>query len=137
MKALICGGRDWDRVLNSFQALDDFHAVQPITHVIHGGARGADAIGGAWAKARGIPCDEFPAAWNDLTQPDAVIKINWRGHKYDALAGFRRNRQMADQKPDVVLTFPGGAGTASMVNLARERGIRIVRLMSYPKDLLG
>ena len=135
MKVLICGGRDWDKILASFKALDDFHAVEPITHVIHGAAPGADEIGVAWAKARGITCDAFPADWGNLSHPDAFVLTNRRGTKYDAKAGSRRNILMADQKPAVVLAFPGGKGTRNMINIAKGRGIRVVQLMDPASGL--
>jgi hypothetical protein len=42
-------------------------------------------------------------------------------------AGPRRNRRMLVAfKPDVVLAFPGGAGTASCCAVARELGIPVI-----------
>ncbi len=127
MKVIICGGRDWNRVLDSFKVLDEFHRLTPITHVIQGGATGADKIGAAWAKARGIVCDEVPAEWDDLSHPDAIIKTNKRGKKYDAHAGHRRNLKMANMKPDCVLAFPGGDGTENMCRTAKAMGILVHR----------
>jgi hypothetical protein len=31
-------------------------------------------------------------------------------------------------KPDLVLAFPGGRGTANMMRQARERGVRVVEV---------
>src|SRR5262249_62369122 len=39
--------------------------------------------------------------------------------------GSKRNQQMLEEgKPDLVLAFPGGRGTADMVRRAQEAGIR-------------
>lgn len=54
---------------------------------------------------------EFPADWD----------------KYGKRAGYLRNVQMLDEgKPDLVVAFPGGKGTAMMVKLAKERGVRVI-----------
>jgi hypothetical protein len=47
-----------------------------------------------------------------------------------SLAGqpaYRRNQQMLDEgRPDLVVAFPGGAGTANMVKLARAIGCEVI-----------
>lgn len=76
--------------------------------VIHGGAKGADAMAAEWAAKNGYPVIEMKAAWTAL------------GHK----AGFVRNRWMVDwANPNLVISFPGGVGTADMLKLAKERQI--------------
>ena len=108
---LICGGRDYyDRDwMRHF--MDALYEKRPIFEVIHGGAQGADQIGGEWARMRRIPVRVFPADWRGL------------GRK----AGPIRNQQMLDEgKPHCVVAFPGGIGTASMVSLARKAGVRVL-----------
>lgn len=104
---LVCGGRgrapDW---FNG--ALDSFHAANPITRIIHGDAIGVDRAAGAWARLRGVECLTWPADWGRL------------GHR----AGPVRNaRMLAEGRPDAVLGFPGGVGTAHMLALARAAGV--------------
>lgn len=44
-------------------------------------------------------------------------------------AGPIRNQQMLDEaKPDWVVAFPGGNGTADMVRRARKAGVKIVEV---------
>lgn len=38
--------------------------------------RGIDYLGEVWAKKHSISIKPFPADWNDLSHPDAVIRIN-------------------------------------------------------------
>ncbi len=121
MRALICGGREWLKERETFDALDRIHARTPITFVIEGGQRtrdpktrqiigGADYWGYVWAKKNGIHGVTCPAQWTKL------------GKK----AGFIRNLAMAKKhKPDIVIVFPGGTGTAHMRNTARELGIPV------------
>lgn len=118
MKVLVCGGRDFSDTEFLFWFLDEVHFRRPITLVIHGGARGADGLAGHWARAREVPCDVYPANWN----------------KYRNAAGPIRNQQMLDEgTPDLVIAFPGGAGTADMVSRSRKEGVK-VHCVNYRSD---
>ncbi len=119
-RVLICGGRDLDRsavfnYLNQHAQGDITEALGskawPVTAVIHGGARGADEGAGMWAEREGIK--------------PTVFKADWR--KHGKAAGPIRNRKMLEEgKPDLVIAFQGGKGTASMIALAREVGVRVL-----------
>ena len=39
---------------------------------------------------------------------------------------MRNARMLAEGKPDLVVAFPGGRGTADMVAQARKAGVRVV-----------
>ena len=107
MRVLACGGRDYADRQTVFEALSE---LQDVTLIIHGGARGADALAGEWAQARTIPCLRHPANW-------AV---------YGRSAGAVRNQDMLTAwRPQLVVAFPGGAGTGHMVRIAREAGIEV------------
>lgn len=110
MKVLVCGGRDYADARALAEVLDAIGRETPITRLIHGAARGADSLAAAWAKSRGIPASAFPADW----------KTDGRA------AGFVRNaRMLREGRPEVVVAFPGGKGTAHMVNLARAAGVPV------------
>jgi hypothetical protein len=110
MKILVCGGRDFADASALNEALDTIHREKNVTRLIHGAARGADALAAAWAASRGIPAHAFPADW--VTQGKA--------------AGFRRNEAMLHQgTPELVVAFPGGKGTAHMVNLAKAADVPV------------
>lgn len=100
---LVCGGRDYSDKARVYEELDRLHALRPIGTVIHGCARGADAIAARWAFERGISVNPFPADWKT------------HGKK----AGPMRNAKMLEEgKPDVVFAFPGGKGTSDMIGKA-------------------
>jgi hypothetical protein len=110
MRVLVCGGRDYTDVTTVERVLDRLHERTPFSCVIHGGARGADTLAGLWAKSRNVPVETHPAAWS----------------KYGRAAGMIRNEQMLrDGRPDVVVAFPGGVGTAGMVRIAREARVPV------------
>lgn len=110
MRVLVCGGRTFDDRPMLLRVMDRIHATREITTIIHGAARGADLLAGAWAVMRRVPVQEFPADWN--------------GH--GKAAGPIRNQRMLDEgKPDLVIGFPGGTGTRDM--LQRAAAARIMR----------
>ena len=113
MKVLVCGGRDFTSYGTLCKKLDELDAIHGFEKVIHGGARGADRLSGDWAFARGIYCNVYEANWE----------------KHGPAAGPIRNQRMLDEgKPDLVVAFPGGKGTADMVRRARSRGIEVMEI---------
>jgi hypothetical protein len=112
MRVLVCGGRDFvmsDHFANVFH---DILGRVGATSVIHGGARGADAEAGKLAWGRGLPVEVFHPDWS-------------KGRK----AGPMRNQRMIDEgKPDLVIAFPGGRGTADMIHRANVAGIEVVEI---------
>jgi uncharacterized phage-like protein YoqJ len=109
---LVCGSRGWTDVAKIESALKIYEP----TVVIHGGAVGADQLAAQIAHDLG----------HDVRPP---FLPNW--HQYGARAGFVRNAQMLDEKPDLVVAFWDGEsrGTKNTITGAMERGI-IVRVVS-------
>jgi hypothetical protein len=111
MRVLVCGSRDYRDIHEMEWALEPFLNEDLV--IIQGGARGADSLAKAYAETRYVPCEEYPADWK----------------KYGRRAGFIRNKQMLDEgKPDLVIAFPGGIGTAMMVRLAEAAGVEVIRI---------
>lgn len=111
MRVLVCGGRTTSDQARVFEVLDRILVeVRGIELLIHGGAAGADRIAGDWARARDIDCEVFVAEWS----------------KYGGHAGPIRNSQMLRiAQPQLVVAFPGGAGTLDMVTKARAAGVEV------------
>lgn len=129
MRLLVCGGRDYVNTVMVYRTLDALHRRTPVTEFIQGGAKGADRIAKEWAMTKvEIIRWECKAAWLDLSHPDAVIKVRADGTKYDAKAGHRRNARMLEWKPDLVVAFPGGGGTADMVRQARAANVQVIEV---------
>lgn len=98
------------------RALDAFHARHTVTLLIHGAARGADSWARQWAGGRGVATLAFPAKWYP----------KGRRGPLDRAAGHKRNAQMLyEGRPDAVLAFPGGRGTANMVGKAQAAGVPV------------
>lgn len=109
MKILVCGGRDYRDRDFVFHTLGSVHAAVVVSCVVHGNASGADSLADEWATSEGIEVRAYPANWT------------LHGRK----AGPIRNSQMLAEEPDIelVVAFPGGAGTADMVAKAKKKGI--------------
>lgn len=112
MRIIVCGGRDFRDRLWLYAGLDRLHGVNPITHVIEGGAEGADRYAAEWAKQHNIK--------------STTVQANWGEH--GKRAGYLRNVEMADMDPLLVLAAPGGKGTAMMVAIAEQRQIPVAKL---------
>ncbi len=110
MKVLCCGDRNWNNRRIIMRELSNFSYD---TIIIEGEARGADTISRLASEYLQLEVLKFPADWN----------------KYGKSAGPIRNRQMLDQKPDLVLAFhndiENSKGTKDCVKEARRRGIKI------------
>jgi len=112
MRLLVSGGRDFDDVEFIVTHLTRLSAVRDISCLIHGAASGVDTIAAMWADEVGIPHIPVKAEWRD------------DNGKLDKSEGLRRNQLMIDQHyPDALFAFPGGRGTANMV----ERGMKCIR----------
>jgi hypothetical protein len=113
MRVLVCGGRDYADYVNVVKMLSALETMRgPFTTIIHGCARGADTLADRYARANDIVVAKFPADWE----------------RYGSAAGPIRNRQMLDEgKPDLVVAFPGGRGTANMVQQARRVGVEVYK----------
>lgn len=116
MIVLVTGGRDCKDLGLVYGALD---LIEP-SLVIHGAARGADSLAQRWAELQGVPTKQYP-----------VTKADW--DTYKNFAGSIRNQKMLDDNPDinVVLAFPGGAGTNDMIRRAKLQGFNIIRIGNH------
>jgi hypothetical protein len=98
--------------------LDDLSKIDEIKMVITGEGGRTDEMISQWAENRGIDQIKCPANW---------VK---RGRS----AGFQRNALMLRiliertcvHTDRVVVAFPGGPGTANMIRLAHEAGVRVI-----------
>lgn len=110
MRVLVCGGRDFNDYVYVYDVLSDLHDETPVTHVIVGGASGADYWGEAWAYNTRIPF--------------TVFKPEWKKHG-KAAGPIRNDKMIKEGRPDIVIAFPGGRGTADMVSRAKAASIPV------------
>jgi hypothetical protein len=110
LRVVVCGGRDYEDRDFVFRTLDQIRSANRAMLVIQGGARGADAHARAW-------CQGKPDVQCHTVEPDWSI---------GPAAGPIRNQKMLDvYRPDLVLAFPGGRGTADMTRRAQKGGFTV------------
>ena len=111
LRVLVCGGRTFEdrKVLN--RVLSALHAEQPFACVIEGDARGADWLASAWARHNGVCNIKVPPHWSQLGKRAGHVRNGW---------------MLEHCSPDVVVAFPGGAGTANMVQQAHAAGVQVI-----------
>lgn len=135
VRVLVCGGRNFGTVpantpnwrLEEARAkakrerdflwnwLDQHHRKSPIEVLIHGDARGADRAARDWAISRGIDMVlSFPA--------------DWRRYPRGAAGPIRNKQMLVEGRPDLVVAFPGGTGTANMCDQSRRRGVETIEV---------
>lgn len=113
MRVLVCGGRNYRDADRVSEILTLFYAEYGMDVLIHGGATGADSLASRWATDMSIPVKVYPANWDE----------------HGKAAGLIRNEQMLREgKPDVVIAFAGGRGTAHMVSIAKNAGVKVVQV---------
>ena len=113
MKILITGSREWTNTEIIKNAIEFHSKPSEDTIIIHGGAKGADAIADQLAIQFG---------WSRIIYP-----ANWTLHGKSA--GPTRNKFMlVSSKPDVVLAFPttSSRGTWDCVNTAKLLNLKVV-----------
>lgn len=109
-RVLVCGGRGYTDRAALWSILDGLGPPE-VSEIISGMAPGADTFAAEWAERFGFPLLKFHADWA----------------KHGRAAGPIRNQRMIDEgKPDLVVAFPGGRGTADMVRRAKAAGIPVL-----------
>lgn len=111
-EVLITGGREYNNRENLFKRLDKLlDKFGESLVIVHGSAKGADLLAEEWAKKRQVKYRGHPAKWD----------------RYEKTAGKVRNAEMIhDNNIHVCLAFPGGRGTADMVQRAEAADIQVI-----------
>lgn len=111
---LICGGRDFADQEMFDSAMGDLLRMWGCPRrIVHGGATGADTMAGKLAERLAIDVAIHPAEWQ----------------RFGPSAGPRRNQQMLDQeRPTLVIAFPGNNGTNDMMRRARKAEVAVVEI---------
>jgi hypothetical protein len=128
VRILVAGSRDYA----------DYHFFKEAIHArlkehefdktkilfITGKARtGADDMIIRFAKEFGYEWAEYPADWDNLDVPGAVIRYK-NGKPYNVIAGHMRNGVMGKVCTHAVLFWDGiSTGTKDMFNRLKKRGI--------------
>jgi len=115
-RILVTGSRNWDDTETIAEALHLFYRALGKDRsivLVHGGARGADAIAAEIWRNQGLPVEAHPADWKT----------------HGRRAGFLRNQEMVRAGADVCLAFikDDSKGATMCANLAEQAGIPVLR----------
>ncbi len=80
-----------------------------VSLLIHGAAKGADTLAENWARSRQVNYHGVPAKWD----------------QHGNSAGPIRNEEMLALGPEGCVAFPGGTGTADMVERCEKAGVKV------------
>jgi hypothetical protein len=113
-RVLVTGSRTWADA----ERIDEQLSIALMTHrgrmvVVNGMCEdGADRLAFEWAERNGVPTEKHPAKWAD-----------GKG------AGFARNLEMVESRPDIVLSFNRGGsnGTEHCTAAAEKAGLKVLR----------
>jgi hypothetical protein len=158
-RILVCGGRDFSHVVRTKptiaeelpeiqQKIEEYQFIQEALNqivnqesancdindnwlptditIISGGAKGVDRAAEDFANV------QFCAL--------QIFEADWKTH--GKRAGYLRNVQMLKEgKPDLVVAFPGGKGTAMMIDLAIKAKVKVIQITgeqgNVHMDILG
>jgi hypothetical protein len=103
-RVLVCGGREYTNTKVVWDTLDRIFKRNGEFMLIEGGASGADRLARAWALKE--------------MHPVATVEAQWT--KIGNGAGILRNTWMLMLQPQMCIAFPGGSGTANMLEQAMD-----------------
>jgi len=121
-KLAIVGSRefiDWSLLVQETRKFIDELDFK-ITHIVSGGARGADAMGKKFARNHRLRYEEYSADWE----------------KYGNSAGMIRNKEIVDNSDAVILFWDGkSSGTKNTLETVMARGLPHVLVIYEKSDI--
>lgn len=112
LKILVTGGRGYADAEAVSGTLDFYASLLGDFELIEGGATGADYLAREWFRLR-------------YNREPTTVEADWNTYG-KAAGGIRNQKMLDDHKPDLVIAFPGGSGTADMTRRAREAGVQVI-----------
>ncbi len=101
---IVCGDRKYANRDFLFAKLDELHEKYHFRDLIEMRRDRCRCAGAGASKLHPESVHwRIDAEWNNLSQPNAVIRTRTDGTKYDALAGHRRNARMLGMAPNLVV----------------------------------
>lgn len=121
MRVIVCGGRDFsDRALLFLTLNNVLRSCRPSDIcIIHGSARGADSLAAEYAKSHHFSESPYPADWKSFGRSAGPV---------------RNEKMLREGKPDLIVAFPGGKGTADMTARAEAAAIRVIKVGALGMD---
>lgn len=132
MRILVAISRTWETSFRKpQQILGQLHARHPNAVLVHGDAKAGDRDLAAIWEALGGRTEAVPADWVNCA-PDCQPghrKQGRNGREYCPYAGHRRNQQMVQSAPELVLSFiwRKSRGATDCTQRADDAGLNVAR----------
>jgi hypothetical protein len=121
VRIAVTGGRDFSNHQLVQEVFDGIARIRWRVTLSHGDAKGLDTI-----------ADELAQNLNWAIKPYPVTSEDWKF--YGKKAGHLRNHKMlSESNPHILLSFPGGRGTADCIQAALKMGIPVESFYDAPK----
>jgi len=139
VRVIVAGSRnynDYESFSNTISGFVSSLGDKSIVFISGKAATGADALVIDWCKEHSYPWIEYPADWDNIDIPGAVIRINRFKKSYNAVAGHMRNATMAKAGTHLVAFWDGvSSGTKNMLSLGeKHKLITTVHLVEKVKN---
>lgn len=125
MKAIILavvGSSKYQNRNRVYHEINEVRKMYNVVKIISGEAEGVDKDAKAYALEHSIPYRGCPADWQDM-KPPCVPRVNARGIRYNALAGFKRNTTIVIECDKVLaLSKNNSPGTNDTIEKAKAAG---------------
>jgi hypothetical protein len=141
---IVAGTRDWDDYRLFSEGMTGYVAKLDVPRdtiiFISGRARtGADDMIIRWCRENDYPWAEYPARWEDLDAPGAVVRQRRDGTQFNVLAGFQRNEEMAKVATNLMIWWDGiSTGTKDMLTRGEKHhlvlDIILIAIEPQPKE---
>ena len=122
-KLIVAGGRTFSNPHLLQEVVTDFansKGENTAVSIVTGMAKGADMFAYEFAKQNNIVTHEFPADWNNIDVPNALVRYR-NGKPYNTLAGINRNHVMGDFADGLIAFWDGQSrGTKDMINYMKS-----------------
>ena len=130
VRVIAAGSRRYGDYVTFSKVINDFilaNKLTPDTTVFLSGlAKGPDKFIVKWCTQHKWNYCEFPADWKDTSHPGAVIRRNDIGELYDAIAGLRRNIEMAENATHLVAFWDHkSTGTKHMIDMGAKYHLHV------------
>lgn len=110
MRVLVAIGQDFQDLTLLSETLNSLHSQRGISILLRCDDDDADRPLFDWAMSAGIPARCYPADWT----------------KYGRAAVRIRNKQLIQDRPDLLIVFHGSKLPASLIRRARKAKIEVV-----------
>lgn len=124
-RVLVTVSRSWSAWSVMREALEQVHDRLPAAVLVHGDAPRGDRQAGHMWRGMGGEVERWPARWREHGDDCRCTDRK----KVCRFAGLRRNLEMVESGPDLVLAFirNGSAGASHCAQVAEDAGITVVR----------